>query len=53
MSAFLKQPWSNTKARFVQYEKKILEKLWETLEKLFPMIQLRWSIYNHFLKPLH
>ena len=36
----------------MQYEKKIFEKLWETLEKLFPTIQLRWSIYN-FLKPLH
>ena len=49
MSAFLKQPWRNTRSSLCI----IWENNLETLEKLFSMIQSRCSIYSHFLKPLH
>ena len=48
MSAFLKQPWSNTKSTLCT----IWENNLETFEKLFSTIQSRCSIYCYFLKPL-
>ena len=43
------QPWSNTRSTLcAKWENNL-----ETFEKLFSMIQSGWSIYSHFLKPLH
>ena len=49
MSAFLNQPWSNTRST----SNAIWENNLETFEKLFSVIQSDCSIYSYFLKPLH